>query len=286
MKNSKAVLSEIVSALRVGETLSEKEAVAMALLENIFGLSRTEVYLDAAVSWSDETALIMQAGIDRVNAGEPVQYVTEEAYFYGRRFFVNNAVLIPRPETEELVELVARFLSESGFDIPHVIDIGTGSGCIAITVSLSSAAKVIATDISEGALAVATTNASRLGANVAFLRHDILREELPLRKFDVVVSNPPYICLSESDTMEDNVKLFEPHNALFVPDDDPLLFYRVIARKSFGRLNAGGMIAVETNERFAHDVAALFNDAGFVATQVVRDLSGKDRFVTALQPKA
>jgi release factor glutamine methyltransferase len=189
---------------------------------------------------------------------------------------VNSAVLIPRPETEELISELKSILRYSA----SILDIGTGSGCISITLALElRGSKVFATDVSDQALSLSKENNTRLGATVQFLKHDILHEEIPFSGLDVIVSNPPYIVFSEKEQMQPNVVNFEPHLALFVPENDPLIFYKKIASKAYAALKAGGLLCVEINERFGGEVAKLFLDSGFEEIKIIRDLSGKERIV-------
>ncbi|MBA4056020.1 MAG: peptide chain release factor N(5)-glutamine methyltransferase, partial [Marivirga sp.] len=223
--------------------------------------------------------------VDRLNANEPIQYVLGETIFYGRKFLVNPFVLIPRPETEELVRLILSHLQQNRQKKPGILDIGTGSGCIPVTLALEfPSAKVSATDISDTALDVARKNALRLKASVHFYNSDILKDDLPATHFDVVVSNPPYIPWEEKAGMRDNVVEFEPHIALFVSDNDPLLFYRAIIEKALGALHSNGFLAVEINERFGKDIASLMTEKGFQEVEVIRDLFDKERIVKGILP--
>ncbi len=194
-------------------------------------------------------------------------------------------MLIPRPETELLIDTIRGYGKQQASATPlRMLDVGTGSGCIAITTALVCNADVSATDVSEAALAVARRNAEHLKARVDFVHHDILMDEPIFANLDVVASNPPYIALSEKATMHNNVVNFEPHGALFVPDDDALLFYRALAIKAYDMLKAGGMLCVEINERFGPDVRDLFTRMGYADGSIVKDIDGKDRIVKAIKP--
>jgi release factor glutamine methyltransferase len=215
--------------------------------------------------------------IERLNQGEPVQYILEEAHFLGNNFYVNRSVLIPRPETEELVQFVID--EKKGDKHFKVLDIGTGSGCIPITLSTRFPhTEVFATDVSEEALKVARRNNELHQSKVSFLRHDILNEKLSLRELDVVVSNPPYITEAEKSAMEDHVLNFEPHLALFA-GEDPLIFYKAIANASREALKPSGLLAVEINAQYGNDVAGIFRDSGFTNVVVLHDMHGKHRIV-------
>ena len=225
----------------------------------------------------------------RLEKGEPVQYVIGTADFCGRQFHVAPGVLIPRPETAEL----CRWITSHGdrhsvrsnltecLSPCEVIDIGTGSGCIAITLALEiPKTKVTAWDISDEALHIAQENAKALGANVIFEKKDILNVFLT-SKYDIIVSNPPYICDKEKEAMEKNVLEHEPHLALFVPNDDPLLFYRAIAKNAIDALKPDGMLFFELNPIYAEDTESMLLDMGFKHTELRKDQYGKLRFLKA-----
>jgi len=197
------------------------------------------------------------------------------------RFEVNHSVLIPRPETEELVSLIR---SEFANQAPQILDIGTGSGCIAISLQkLLPQATVFAIDISAKALLVAESNAKLNNASVSFIETDILNPNKALipNSLDVIVSNPPYVTESEKAFMEKNVLDYEPHNALFVPDNDALIFYREIAQLATDKLKKGGKIYFEINEAKSDEVVALLEKLGFIEILVVKDIHGKNRIIRA-----
>ena len=219
--------------------------------------------------------------LSRLKKGEPHQYVFGETEFYGRLFRVNSDVLIPRPETEELVEWV---VSEHSAGQRFFLDIGTGSGCIAITLAKEIPhAQVDAWDISEKALAVAAGNAFSLKADVHFSQLDILAPFTPDKCYDVIVSNPPYVPESEKAGMEPNVLDFEPHQALFVPEDEPLLFYDRIAALAMGMLHEQGKLYVEINRSKEDLVAQLFCENGFSSVEIRKDISGNSRMIRAVK---
>ncbi|MGC1241401.1 MAG: peptide chain release factor N(5)-glutamine methyltransferase [Chryseosolibacter sp.] len=284
MKDSKKLLQEVLAGIQLGESAEEIKSMAFILLESMFGLSKTEIMSGKVIPFSGESARALQKALARINNAEPVQYVIGEEYFFSRKFRVNPSVLIPRPETEALIRIVSAYArarsATKSFPALKILDIGTGSGCIPVTLFHEvGAAHIYATDISPGALSVATENASSLQAKISFLKHDILKEDLPFSDLDVIVSNPPYVMEKEKDAMNANVLGFEPHLALFVPDDDPLLFYKEIVRKGAKALKAGGLLAVEINEKFGGAVSDLFQDAGFTKVEIVKDLAGKQRIV-------
>jgi release factor glutamine methyltransferase len=285
MRNSKAVYSEIIAGIRLNEDLDEKRAIASALIDNLFGLSQSEIMLGKPLNWTADIDARVEKSLERINQGEPVQYVTGEAYFFGERFFVDPNVLIPRPETEELVSLiVGRVPSMKKTTSLRIVDVGTGSGCIAVSLARKIKAEFFATDVSAKALSVAKRNSERHRVDVTFLEHDILKHELPINGIDVLVSNPPYIAASEAGTIKQNVTGYEPHLALFVADEDPLIFYNRIALEGRRVLNPNGLIVFEINARFGKEVAHLLKKTGFTAVEVLKDLSGKERIVKAFQP--
>lgn len=270
------------------------------LLEDLFSLSFADILCGATEHLSDADALRLQQSVDRLLDAEPLQYVTGTAFFCGHPFHVAPGVLIPRPETEWIVDTAVNLVTSSA---PRILDIGTGSGCIATSISLALADKHCYTeawDISEDALRIAADNAARLGAEVKFRRRDALRleKDLPAEErleaeqggaealrdsasWDIIVSNPPYICNREAADMHANVLRHEPHLALFVPDTDPLLFYRAIARYAMRSLREGGWLLFECNTLYAHDTAQMASDMGFVTSVVEDDCFGMPRFVKA-----
>ena len=256
---------------------SEAQATAFALLDDLFGASRTDVLMDRHVQLGADAEARLQRALAALEAGQPLQYATGKAPFCGKSFEVNAHVLIPRPETELLVDLVC------GCSPQRVLDCGTGSGCIAVSVALAlPEAQVEAWDISAEALAVARRNARVLGAKVRFRQRDMLL--LPAQRralYDVIVSNPPYICESEEADMEAHVKDYEPHLALFVPDDNPLRFYVALAVLGKMRLHRGGSLLLECNRRYAHAVSAMLQAEGYTGCEVIADCFGAPRMVRA-----
>ena len=282
--NSKVLFNDLVKAITIDESIDEIQAMAYIILENTLQVSRTDVLTerDVPVTSADENAI--RNTIRRINSQEPIQYVFGWTEFYGRKFNVNPDVLIPRPETEELVSLVKEYTKGRNISGPRILDIGTGSGCIAVTLALEiPGSKVFATDISEKALETARQNATSLNANVGFFNNNIIDQDIPVEPLDVVISNPPYIPLSEKPSMKDNVIRFEPSQALFVSDGDPVIFYRAIAKKAFASLHSGGLLAVEINERFGSDVASILTDLGFADVGILKDLFHKERIVKGIR---
>ena len=352
----------------------EAQAIVRTVLDALFGMSLTDICLGKVTQLSADDTTRLEKIMQRLEKSEPVQYVLGAEWFAGRLFDVAPGVLIPRPETEDLVKWACdeakekednskeergkeekevskkgeapqkeeqllssplkeeeeglrkgkdasqkeeqplssplkeeeeglrkgkdasqkeeqplssllknnKEVSEKGEEVPHpsILDIGTGSGCIAITVALAlPQARVTAWDISTDALAIAAGNAHRLGASVRFEHQDALNAPDDEERWDVIVSNPPYICDKERADMSDNVLCYEPELALFVPDSDPLLFYRAIARYASKALKPGGRLLFETNTAYAHEVAQAMADEGFTAIEVRNDCFGKPRMV-------
>ena len=329
----------------------EAQAIVRTVLDALFGMSLTDICLGKVTQLSADDTTRLEKIMQRLEKSEPVQYVLGAGWFAGRLFDVAPGVLIPRPETEDLVKWACdeakekekednskdergkeekeiskkgeapqkeeqllssplkeeeerlrkgkdasqkeeqhlssllksnKEVSEKGEEVPHpsILDIGTGSGCIAITVALAlPQARVTAWDISTDALAIAAGNAHRLGASVRFEHQDALSAPDDEERWDVIVSNPPYICDKERADMSDNVLSYEPELALFVPDSDPLLFYRAIARYASKALKPGGRLLFETNTAYVHEVAQAMADEGFTAIEVRNDCFGKPRMV-------
>lgn len=259
----------------------EARAVTDYVLDVCFGLSKADILCGAVEEMTAEKTAELNKIFGRLMEGEPVQYVLGRAEFSGRWFNVRPGVLIPRPETEELCAWITA--DSKAADCPKVLDIGTGSGCIAITLQLDMPeSSVTAWDISADALDVARENAQRLGANVSFVRQDALNAK-PEGEWDVIVSNPPYICEKEKKDMAVNVLEHEPHTALFVPDADPLLFYRAITRLAVQTLNKGGRLYFEINPIYADDTCRMMQAEGMTAVELRSDMYGKQRMAKGVK---
>lgn len=257
----------------------EARAVVRLLLEEAFGLSLTDMLCGGVESLSPADAERLDAMMLRLAAMEPVQYVVGHEWFCGRRFRVTPAVLIPRPETQQLVSLATAAM-DGKEDHSDVLDIGTGSGCIAVSIAAACpGARVEAWDLSGDALDVARENARENGVSVRYSRQDALHAPCDADRWDVVVSNPPYIPERERQQMSLNVTGHEPGMALFVPDGDPLVFYRAIARYAAKALRPGGTLLFETHTRLAGDVAALVLQEGLSGAEVLDDIFDRPRFV-------
>ena len=256
----------------------EAQAVVRLLLDMRFGLSLADIYTGKVAELSSNDAIELEKLMCRLEKGEPVQYVLGQAPFAGYIYKVCPGVLIPRPETAELVDWIAADRREG----LSVLDIGTGSGCIAVTLALKmNHVKVTAWDISPVALTVARENAQQYHVDVSVVEQDVLKAQATCALWDVIVSNPPYVTASERATMEQNVLEFEPSLALFVSDEDPLLFYRVIAKYAMESLKTGGKLFFEINPIYVNELQVLLATTGFTEIEVKSDQYGKQRMIKA-----
>ncbi|TRX50953.1 peptide chain release factor N(5)-glutamine methyltransferase [Fulvivirga sp. M361] len=278
--SSKKLLQYILDRIDIPETKQEVGQIANLIIEHIFNLDRAEIIVDRSLNMTSKEKKMLDGYIDRVNNNEPIQYILEEAEFYGRKFMVNASVLIPRNETEELVALIVKENKEKKIKF---LDIGTGSGCIAITLAKElKEPKSVAMDFDPRVIKTARANASKLDTEVEFLLIDILTEPIPGGSFDLIVSNPPYIRRSEKEQMKPNVLDHEPGMALFVNDNDPLIFYRRIGELAQAALKDGGKLYFEVNENFADDTKVMLEVMGYTSVDVIQDINGKDRIVRGL----
>ena len=276
-------LKEAIEQLRNGlagvAEPQEVQAMIRIICEDIFNYDPVDVALRQESELPEFAQERITDLIARMRRHEPLQHIIGWARFHGHKFKVTPAVLIPRPETEQLVDLI---VNENPASDLRVLDMGTGSGCIAI--SLARALKfacVDALDVSRDALAVARENAAALKVKVRFFESDMLLPQ-PAATYDIIVSNPPYICWSERESMERNVKDYEPGQALFVPDNDPLMFYKAIASYAQQSLEKGGRLYLEINQRFGNEVKRLLEDHGFEDVRIIQDSFGKVRFAAAV----
>ena len=261
----------------------EAENIANLMIENITGLKKLDRVINKATQLTSSQEVILHQYTALLLQHQPVQYVLHEAWFYGMKLYVDEHVLIPRPETEELVEWMLKD-AETNKQPINILDIGTGSGCIPIALKKNMpAAEVWAVDISNEALLVAQRNADTQQTNITFQQADILNKPYPsvLPTFDVIVSNPPYIPLSDKTAMHPNVLQHEPHLALFVANEDPLLFYNAIVDFAQSHLNPGGSLYFEIHEAMGEEVKQQLTQKGFINVQVKKDMQGKDRMVKA-----
>ncbi|MFI5133915.1 MAG: peptide chain release factor N(5)-glutamine methyltransferase, partial [Chitinophagales bacterium] len=253
------------------------------VMEYLTGSKKAErmIYKNAAITHEEEMQL--KRYTERLLQHEPVQYVLNEAWFCGMKFYVDKNVLIPRPETEELVEWAVNEVGSMKYDV-RILDVGTGSGCIAIALKNKlPEAEVWGCDISDEALLVARKNADNLNALVDFVPLDFLDDNQwkQLPNVDILVSNPPYVPEKDKEQMQPNVLNYEPSSALFVPDNDPLIFYKAIAEFGKQKLNANGVIYVEIHESIGETVTQLFKSKGY-STELRKDMQGKDRMLRAV----
>jgi release factor glutamine methyltransferase len=261
----------------------EAESIADIVFEELLLMKRHHIHIlnkDLGEAEISQFNMILS----RLLTHEPVQYVLGVADFYGLRFRVNRSVLIPRRETEELVDLVVKEVRISGVKALSVLDIGTGSGCIPVSLKKNLPfATVSAMDVSQDALDIAKENAFLNKTDVTFIHDSILKplSFTPETVFDIIISNPPYIALSEKSSMHKNVLEYEPHLALFVENDNPLLFYKAIAGFAKKQLTSNGKVYVEINEAYGPEVLHLFTQSGFKDVLLIKDMQDKDRIVSA-----
>lgn len=282
MLTIKNLINEMTATLQPLYDPREAAAIASWYVCAKLGMERYELALRGNETLDESLMQEVRRDVERLAEGCPVQYVLGETEFYGLSFTVSPAVLIPRPETEELVQMVVQRYAGSA---PRIWDVGTGSGCIAVSLAKSlKEAKVFATDISLEALTVARGNAERNGVGVTFVCHDMFDiENLPFaeEKFDVLVSNPPYIPASDRAAMHRNVVDYEPAQALFVPDEDKLWCYKALASLARRVLAPGGTLWVETYHDYHEEMIDLFARHGFSEIRSLQDLNGRPRFLTA-----
>lgn len=279
LKELKTNFTSSLSSLYPSE---EIQSFFNILSEKYLHLSRIEIALNPEKTISKEEAEEFQQVMLRLQNHEPIQYIIGETEFFGLTFKVNKHTLIPRPETEELVEwiLLEQKLITHNSQLITVLDIGTGSGCIAISLAKNhSEAKVSALDFSGEALKMAQQNAELNEVDVEFFQTDILKTKTLPRKYNVIVSNPPYVRELEKKQMQQNVLNYEPDSALYVKDEDPLLFYRVIAKLAKDYLQPNGKLFFEINEYLARELILLLKSEGFQNIEVKTDIFGKDRMI-------
>ena len=278
------ILKEAIEQLRIGlaglAEPQEVQAMIRIICEDVFNYDQVDVALRQESELPAFASERIADIIARLRRHEPLQYVVGHARFHGHQFKVTPAVLIPRPETEQLVDLIID--ENPGSDL-RVLDMGTGSGCIAISLARALKFAVVdALDVSRDALAVARENATALKVKVRFFESDMLSPQPPGR-YDIIVSNPPYVCWSEREAMDRNVKDYEPGQALFVPDNDPLLFYKAIVPYAAPSLERGGRLYLEINQRFGNEVRQLLEHNGFDEVRILEDSFGNPRFVIGVR---
>jgi len=282
--NIKKIISSIKSELKDFYPDNEINSFVYLIFEKIAGIARTRLLISDQEELSEKQYKKIHGILMQLKSYKPIQYILGETEFYELPFKVGEGVLIPRPETEELVDWI---IKENKNNCKEILDIGTGSGCIAIALAENlKSSKVYACDVSDTALSLAKQNSRKNDAEISFFHLDILSPNLDLdKKFDVVVSNPPYVTEGEKKLMEQNVLAFEPELALFVPDDNPLVFYKAIVNFSKSYLNHGGEIYLEINEAFGRQMVDLLNRSGFDPVILKKDMSGKDRMIKGILKK-
>ena len=278
----KEIKNYFFSSLKNTYEKQELESLFLISAEEILGLTRVGIRLEKGVRLLESELLEFNSLIKRLKKNTPIQYVLGKAPFYERDFLVNENVLIPRQETEELIQLI---VNQNKVSSPKILDIGTGSGAIAISLDLEiPEAEVLAIDISEKALELAKQNNELLNGNVSFEIQDVLDESIweSNSNFDIIVSNPPYVLESEKQVMQPNVLENEPHLALFVEDNNPLLFYIKIVNFAIKNLKSKGYLYFEINEKYGKEVAELMEEK-FENVEIVKDLNGKDRMIKGIR---
>lgn len=273
-------INKIRQALSGKYSDREIEAYIRIIFENLLGYTPVDIIMHKDTVLSDFISSKIDRVIEELLNNKPIQYIFGYTYFHGHKFIVTPDTLIPRPETEELVDLI--IAENKDYDIP-VLDIGTGSGCIAISLAIGmNFPEVTAMDISASAIETARQNARNLKTKVNFIVADILKTDIPAKEeYGIIVSNPPYICDREKKSMEPNVLDYEPHSALFVPDDNPLLFYKAIAKYSIAALTTQGKLYFEINNLYAVQICAMLEEWGFREISVHKDVHNQPRFISA-----
>lgn len=285
---AKQLFDQYHQSLQSHYVAQEAQAIAFWLLEDFLQLSKTSILVNQAVQLSADKKNALAQALTRLKNQEPIQYVLGHTEFYGLHFQVRPGVLIPRPETEELVDWIVQNHSAQNL---QVLDIGTGSGCVAISLAKNlSLPKVYGLDVSTDALGIAQQNAVANQVKVSFIQDNILQPQHIQAQFpadqslDIVVSNPPYVTPAEKAQMSANVLEHEPDLALFVPETQPLVFYEAIARLASRKLKPGGMLYFEINEQYGQEMQALLQSLGFVHLQLRQDMFGKDRMMRGELP--
>ena len=256
---------------------SRREVTSLAYLsiEKVLGYSKSDCIIHSNHKLTNDNIISFENIINDIKQNIPIQYVLGEAHFYDLKFKVNSSTLIPRPETEELVKYIL------SHDFNSVLDIGTGSGCIAISIAKHTDSTVTAIDISSKAIDIAKVNAKLNSVDVNFIVDDVFNFCYE-KKYDLIVSNPPYVLNSEKKYMHKNVIDYEPHSALFVDDNDPLIFYKKIAEIAINKLNKNGYLFFEINERFSNQIIDILSNLNFVDIELKKDVNGRDRIIKSI----
>ena len=253
----------------------EVESFAYLSIEKILGYSKSDCIIHSNQELSNDNIISLENIINDIKQNIPIQYILGEAHFYDLKFKVNSSTLIPRGETEELVQYILLH------DFISVLEIGTGSGCIAVSIAKNSNAKITAIDNSIGALEIAKSNAVLNSVEINFELRDVFNFS-DIKKYDLIVSNPPYVLESEKKLMDKNVLDYEPHNALFVSDNDPLAYYKEIAKIARNNLNKNGLLFFEINEKYSNQIIELLSNLNFVDIELKKDINGSDRIIKSI----
>lgn len=278
MVSYKELKNSFVGKLEYSYTQREKDQIFFLLLEHFFEVSKLDYHLDSNKRSSELMVREFMSFVSKLNRGYPVQYLTNRAFFRNLELYVDDSVLIPRPETEELVELVLKDLKSPS----RVIDLGTGSGCIPLSIKDEHPqVEVIGIDLSEKAITTAIKNKQELKHEVTFSVRSMTESLIDLGEFDVVVSNPPYIGIDEKESLEEHVVQHEPNMALFSTSKDPLFFYKEIYSRCIELLKSNGRVYLELHENYAQDTFHVFNTNDFRDVEIFNDLQGKQRFLVA-----
>ena len=284
MKTVKDAYQEFKANLADLYNAPEADAITSLVLNDLTGYSKARLKAFADTEFDNEQSLKLADILNQLKTGEPVQYILGHTDFYGLKFLVNPAVLIPRPETEELVEWILQTVPKN--EPFMILDIGTGSGCIPVALKTHLIhSKLFAIDISIDALQTARRNAALNKADITFVQADALNLIEPVitgQKYNVTVSNPPYVTMTDKEQMHRNVIDYEPHTALFVPNHNPLLFYNAIAQFAAGHLMANGYLFLEINESYGAETVAMLTETGFDNVELKQDMAGKDRMIRAV----
>ena len=256
---------------------SRREVASFAYLsiEKILGYSKSDCIIHSNQELNNDNIISFENIINDLKQNIPIQYILGEAHFYDLKFKVNSSTLIPRGETEELVQYILLH------DFITVLEIGTGSGCIAISIAKNSNSKITAIDNSLEALEIAKSNAILNSVKINFVLSDVFNFS-DTKKYDLIVSNPPYVLESEKKIMDKNVLDYEPHNALFVSDNDPLVYYNKIAKIATNNLNKNGLLFFEINEKYSKQIIELLSNLNFVDIELKKDINGRDRIIKSV----
>ena len=287
MKTIKDVFENYKRMLKDTYDTNEIEAITLLVINEICNLSKAKIKAFPETEIPVEQSEKLNHILEELKTGKPVQYILGKTEFYGLPFYVNPSVLIPRPETEELVEWVLESVGTRQSAVGSILDIGTGSGCIAVSLKKNLPGfKVSAIDISEQALQIAASNAVLNNVDIEFINDDILNPKSHISHLtshiSIIISNPPYVTLHDKTQMHANVTDFEPHTALFVPENDPLLFYKAIADFATTNLTENGLLFFEINESYGEETVDFLNNKGFKNIELRKDMSGRDRMVRAV----